>query len=48
MNEVKMGNKTPEEKKVADSLEKSYNSREDVIIFFLEIVLKGCLMPATK
>ena len=34
MNEVKMGNKTPEEKKVADNLEKSYNSREEVIIFF--------------
>ena len=34
MNEVKMGNKTPEEKKVADNLEKSYKSREEVVIFF--------------
>ena len=30
-----------------DNLEKFYNSREEVIIF-LEVMLKGCLMLATK
>ena len=42
-----MGNKTPEEKKIFDNYEKFYNSREEVIIF-LEVMLKGCLMLATK
>ena len=42
-----MGNKIPEEKKIFDNLEKFYNSREEVIIF-LEVMLKGCLMLATK
>ena len=41
-----MGNKTPEEKKIFDNLEKFYNSREEVI--FLEVMLKRCLMLATK
>ena len=34
INEVKIGNKTPEQKKVVDNLEKFYNSREEDIIFF--------------
>ena len=42
-----MGNKIPEEKKIFDNLEKFYNFREEVIIF-LEVMLKGCLMLATK
>ena len=42
-----MCNKTHEEKKIFDNLEKFYNSREEVIIF-LEAMLKGCLMLATK
>ena len=42
-----MGNKTPEEKKIFDNYEKFYNSREEVIIF-LEVMLKRCLMLATK
>ena len=34
INEVKIGNKTPEQKKVVDNLEKFYNSREEDITFF--------------
>ena len=33
LNEVKIGKKTDEQKKVIDNLNKFYNSREEVIIF---------------
>ena len=33
LNEVKIGKKTDEQKKVIDNLNKFYNSREQVIIF---------------
>ena len=34
INEVKIGNKTPEQKEVVDNLETFYHSREEVINFF--------------
>ena len=34
INEVKMGDKTPEQKKVVDILEKFYHSKEEVCNFF--------------
>ena len=43
LNEVKIGKKTDEQKKVIDNLNKFYNSREEVIIF-LETILKCYLM----
>ena len=46
LNEVKIGKKTDEQKKVIDNLNKFYNSREEVIIF-LETILKCYLMLIT-
>ena len=43
-----MGNKTPEQKKLVDNLEKFYNSREEVIDFFrdyLKMMLNAGYKP---
>ena len=47
VNEVKISKKTAEQRKVTNNLEKFYNSREEVINFFLETKLKCYLMLIT-
>ena len=46
INEVKIGNKTPEQKEVINNLENFYKSRE--VFNFLVIILNCSLMLVTK